>query len=166
MEERDALFAVAEFGVGLAGFSAIVVALVRRSGGWEAASAYRLELLLFQSLGAGLFAFLPVTISFLGVQGPAVWRIASALFVVFLALCFLADWRRFHRLPDEARAVLSRGLVLVGNVQGAFFAVLLLPNIAGFPFRPQIGPYFLVLVCLLGTAALNFMRIVVTRPSE
>jgi hypothetical protein len=166
VDERDALFAVSEFGVGLAGFSAVFVALVRRSDAWEAASAYRLELLVIQSLAAGLFALLPVTVRFLGVEGPAAWRLSSALLILLYLLGSLVGWRRSVKLPEEARKAIEGGLQLYGYAQSAILVLLLLLNVVGFPFEPQIGPYFLGLVVLLLNSAVNFAQIVLTRPSK
>jgi len=165
VQEQEALFAVAEFSVGLAGFAAVFVALVRRSGQWEAASAFRLELLLFQSLPAGLFAFLPVAFDLIGVGSSIVWRLSSLLFGLGQVLFAIAVRRRFHRLPAEAKAALSSSLLYMGYVAIGLMVVALFANAAGWPVRANAGPYFTALVVLLALASTNFIRTVTTRPA-
>ncbi|MDH4126153.1 MAG: hypothetical protein OEW64_13415 [Gammaproteobacteria bacterium] len=116
MEEQDALFALAEFAVGLAGFSAVAVALACRAGQWEAASAYRRESLLVRSLSVGMFAFAPVTILFLGIEGPALWQYSSVLLALWYTSASIFALRRFLTLPADAMSALSRPLFIVGQL--------------------------------------------------
>jgi hypothetical protein len=164
--ERDALFAIAEVAIGLAGFSAVVVVLVRRSGGWEAASAFRLELLLLVALSTAFFGFLPVAVWFFEVGELTTWRLSSWLFAAWHVTGPIYGLRvRHRRLPEDARDQISQGLMLVGAALSAVFAVLLVLNATGWLFTPQVGPYFAALLVQLATGMINFLRMVLTRPS-
>ena len=164
MYEQESLFAIVEFGVGLAGFAAVFVALVRRAGAWEAASAYRLELLLVQSLAASLFALLPVSLRLLGVEPSLNWRLSSGLLAMAHIGGLVYARGRYRRLPGDARRELSRVLLHGGTVLMLLSAAVLVLNGLGVLFAPQEGPYFLVLVSLLVASVLNFVRTVTTRP--
>jgi len=164
LDERGPLFAIVEFGVGLAGFAAIFVGLVRRVGAWEAASAYRLELLLIQSLSASLFALLPVALELLGVPPTPMWRLSSMLLVLALVVGFFYARSRFRRLPTSAQGELSAVLLHGGTVLILLCVGVLISGSAGMVSRSQAGSYYLVLVLLLFASVLNFIRTVTTRP--
>ena len=81
MPEAENLHMVAEVGIALAGFSAVVVALGRRSGG--PFKAGRLWLLLAQALGAVIFAFVPLLLDAAGLEPSANWRVTNGAISVF-----------------------------------------------------------------------------------
>jgi hypothetical protein len=72
-----------EIGIGIAGFSGVIVALtVSSSQKWHAGRRITLNMLLVSSGVAVFFSLLPFFLFEIGVTEPVVWTIASGLFAL------------------------------------------------------------------------------------
>jgi len=100
METED-LFTIAEIGVALAGFSAMVGVLGSRAGRYDIrVDALRLQVMLESSLMVAAFALVPVLVSRFGTEIDIGWRISSAAWlVVAIPMDFLARARTKH-MPE------------------------------------------------------------------
>ena len=74
-----------EFGVGLAGFSGVVVAFSLRSGTLNDYDQFRVVLLVFNSLFPAFVGTLPAVFDSFGIFGAAAWRIVGTSLLFGLA---------------------------------------------------------------------------------
>ena len=93
---------IAEIGIGLAGFSGLVVALRRNPGPLTYVQKYRIRVLFAMSFGAVLLALFPYLLAEIGVASPALWRICS-LAMVGWSVMFATWWiGRSFQVRDSA----------------------------------------------------------------
>lgn len=87
MAPEDSLFAIAEIGIGLAGFSGLVAAFVEHSGqSWRADQKTRIVLLIILSFGMIVSALLPYALSGINTSPALVWGIPM---IAFSSLCMI-----------------------------------------------------------------------------
>jgi len=153
------LFAVMEFGVGLAGFAGVAFAVIHR-GDLGTVNRFRIRNLLSCALGAAFLAFVPVLLDSAGVRADDNWRLTSVL----VAVCYVAGWvlalNRARAMSAEERASMSRPVWAVNLAHSLVGLLLLVGNVVGWPFDPQIAPVLFSLLSLLVQAAINFVRLV------
>jgi hypothetical protein len=70
----ESFYILTEFGIGLAGFSAVVVAIGFRAGQLDSISRFRVLSLLLNALLAAFGALLPQLLASLDVGDESVWR--------------------------------------------------------------------------------------------
>jgi hypothetical protein len=162
VQHQEALFAFSEFAVGLAGFSAIVVAIGYRGGNWDEATRFIFRILLFNTVGAGLFALFPVALFSTGLSEESVWRISSATYLLSIII-FL--WF-FYTLPDSLRGDFGMTLLRVGQTVALIVSAGLLVNVLGLLHPPHPAPYLVSLFVFLASGAVNFVRVVFRRPGS
>lgn len=155
MDQAEALLAIAQIALGLAGFGGVFVAVGRQHGATRgAADSYRLVLLLGTALATLVLSLVPVALGALGLGDAAVWQVASGLLALLLA-ALLAVARRDRRRhaeeirrgesPAVAAAILALSVAtLAAQVLGAFgvfggrgFGVFL----SGLVFLVAFGSY-------------------------
>ncbi len=163
MPGADALLAIAEMAIGLAGFSAVVGAFTRH-GELSRPDRYRFFWLFATAFVAALLAFVPVVIMEAGYSGPWVWRTASAI-MVGIWLIQIGAWLvvlpRTRRDPEMGPPGFSQGPLLV--VPSVINLALQLANASGIAWEPSAAPYILGTLVWLYAAALVFMAIVLER---
>jgi hypothetical protein len=99
MNPNDTLSALAEVAAAFAGFSGVVAALgVNSLSELSALHRFRFANLLVVSVGAALFAFLPVVLAQFPLSAGAVWISSSALLAVFSLALLIVRWRAGRRL--------------------------------------------------------------------
>jgi hypothetical protein len=115
-------------------------------------------LLLTTALATLALSFLPVTLRALGLEGPSVWRLASALLAAVVAALLLVFRRWRLRYFDEIRegeaAWVATGVWLV--FAGLVAAELL--NAAGAFGAQAAGVFFVGLVSLVTFGSYLFAR--------
>jgi hypothetical protein len=159
MIDQGPLFAVIEFGVGLAGFAGVAFALIHPDER-AVVDRFRISNLLACALGAAFFALVPVLLDATGLSAHATWRITSGLLAASSTVGWVLTVRRGRAMSAEARAQMS-GRVWAFNATHSMLAVaLLVANVLGWPFAPQFAPVLFALFSLLAQAAINFVRIV------
>lgn len=97
MTPQESLFAIAEIGIGLAGFSGLVAAFVQHSGQtWRLEQKTRIVLLIILSFGMMVSALTPYALSGLSDEPALVW---GTPMVGFSLLCFslLGYWIAMSR---------------------------------------------------------------------
>ena len=167
LQGSDALSTIAEVGLGLAGFTGILVALGRSPGAFSRPEVLRLLLLLVTSFGAVFLSLLPFAIHESGVTGSACWRLSSALLAAFTSVPLAYLGYRVRRHRDEFGRVLSHTVFAIVGIGSSIIVVLQLFNVAGLGAPPRLGPYLFGLLWLLFVASLQFARILFVRfPGE
>ena len=165
MEGSEALSTIAEVGLGLAGFTGILVALGHSPEAFTRPGVLRLLLLLVSSLGAVFLALLPFALQESGVSSSACWRLSSALLAVFTSVSLALLGYQIQRHRGEFGELYS-GTVFVVVATGSFAVVALqVVNVAGAGAFPRSGPYLFGLLWLLFVASVQFVRILFVRRS-
>ena len=158
MSQHETLFALMEFGVGLAGFAGVAFAVIHR-GRLAAVERFRVTNILLFSLGAAFFAFVPVVLDETGQSADHTWRLTSALLVVFYLILRVSGPRRMRAFSDEDRSRISRPFMAFTKALFVLGVLVLHGNTVGWPFAPQSAPVLLALLSLLGISAGNFVRL-------
>lgn len=89
MEFPGYLQTVGEIGIGLVGFSGLILALRKNAGPLTDTQKYRLQILFSLSFGAMFLSFLPELLFNFGVGADVVWQCSSALLSLY-SLSYLA----------------------------------------------------------------------------
>ena len=166
MAATEALLALAQFSLALAGFTGVVIAFGWRGGDWHAADSFRIWRALFTSLGAAFLALVPVAFELLGVEGEALWRWSSGVFALYAIVWASLDAPRHWRLRAVLRGVVpSWGPGLLYTIAAGIFAAQVL-NVLGVWYAPQPGVYFLGVLVYLLLPALIFARVPFVRPKS
>jgi hypothetical protein len=104
--DKDILFTLAELGMALAGFSAIVGILKFRKGISDTrANSIRLQVMLETCFMVAAMALVPVLIDHFGINNDYLWRISSAIFLM-IAIPF--EFVARHRTRDMPKMTLSK----------------------------------------------------------
>lgn len=163
MQGGEALSTIAEVGLGLAGFTGILVALGRSGTAFSRPEVLRLLLLLVSSLGAVFLALFPVALHESGVDDLACWRLSSAILAVFTSVSLVYLGYQIQRHRGEFGAMYSPAvfaIVLTGSVATVLLQV---SNAIGLGAPPRSGLYIFGLMWLLFLASLQFARILFVR---
>ncbi len=101
MHETDILFLIAELAVALAGFSAVIGVLGSRSGRSDIrVDGLRLQVMLETSLFVAAAVIVPAILDRFGIASHAVWRISSAIFLVYQIPGEFVSARRTKKMPE------------------------------------------------------------------
>lgn len=158
----EALSTIAELGIGISGFTGVVVAIGFGRTGLRPLDRYRVLGLLFGSFGAALLAVLPIVLDDAGVAPVSLWRASSAVFVLYL-VGFLAYASTAPRsLSDADRRGLHPAMWIFA-VGGQLVALPFLAwnALAGASSVPYLGALYYLLVY----SSLQFLRLLLVRPS-
>ena len=155
---------VTEFAVALAGFSGIAIALSHDRGALAAIDRFRTLSLLMWALGAAFVSTFPLIAQSFGVQGPSIWRAASAGFLAVLVVCTAVPFKLRRLLAAHDRASLSNILWVLATGGNLVVALGQLPNVLPWLGPATPGPLLAGLIWLLFFAALLFVRLLVNRP--
>ncbi len=155
---------VTEFGVALAGFSGIAIALSSDRGALAPIDYFRTLNLLMWALGAAFVSTFPLIAHSFDLQGPSIWRVSSAGFLAVLVVCTAVPVNLRRSLAAHDRASLSRTLWVLAIGGNVVVALAQLPNV--FRLSGQATPGLLLagLVWMLFFAAVLFVRLLVNRP--
>jgi hypothetical protein len=163
LQGGEALSTIAEVGLGLAGFTGILVALGRSGATFSRPEVLRLLLLLVSSFGAVFLALFPFALHESGVSGVACWRLSSAVLAAFTSISLAYLGYQIQRHRGEFGELFSR-VVFVSVATGSLVIVVLqLGNVVGLGAPPRSGPYLFGLLWLLFIASLQFARILFVR---
>lgn len=153
---------IAQIALGLAGFSGVMVAFARPSGGFNPVERFRLQALIFASFGAMFLAIIPFAVF----GGPwtesTSWRVLGALMTMyaFAALYLLpaAGFRLRRDYPEQFP------LPLVAFQVGNHIITFLLALVVLFGPTEYLGNiYTLALILVLGHGAIAFTRVLFFR---
>jgi hypothetical protein len=165
--QSDILIAIAALGMGLAGFSGVMVSLRPDPTMWPLADTIRLKTLLQFSLGTVFLCLMSFVFFYAGWVEPKLWRFSSGLTVLVATpttISFIYKMRRRYR--DKLKGTLSSPILwsLTGITAGILVIQIL--NYLGWPWSTQFWPFLLALVWGITNASIAFYRIVFNRPAE
>lgn len=161
----NALLTLAQVAIGLAGFSAILVALSGKPHLWTPVDAFRIRHILVFSFQSVFLSLTPIVLAFFSLPPATVWK-ASLLIA---ALATFGDvvlvLSGVYRLSREQRAILNA--LVVATVTAVLFVTAAVELAAAFGvFGPAPGVLFLGLVVLLGVSTVLVARFLFARPAD
>ena len=163
MDAGEALGAVAQVAVTLAGFAGIVVVFRPQSvNEWSVLDRLRLRLLLGNSalpLLAALFGIFLLTIS---PPLEAIWRCCSAFMLLLMVPFIAVNSSQARRLPAADRVGVNTILYYSLAVLGTAGLVLQLINVLWWN---QFWAFFAALFIFLAAGVVQFVRFVLLPPS-
>lgn len=157
MSETDLLFLLAELGVALAGFSAIVGVLGRRTRTSDIrVDALRLQVMLETSFIVAAAGIVPALLDNWGVPSSYLWRISGAMLLAVQIPFEILCYRRTKSMPEMG---ISKFNVNTINWLLSISADLLsLAVVLGLAGDHASGCYLLAVFTLLVLAALLFIH--------
>ena len=166
MEEKELLLTIAQTALGIAGFSGVMSAFMKRPGKLTSVETYRVGVLLGISFSAMFLAFLPLVLDALGSAAPRLWAGASAAMAAFsiaaLTVFLLASWRISRHAPEIFNPWVI-GATALGHLANV---VLQLVNATDAGGVPAPGIYVTGLLWYLFHAALQFSRMLFIQPAD
>ena len=156
---------LAQVAIGLAGFSAILVALSGKPHQWTPVDAFRIRNILALSFQTVFLALVPFVLAFFSWPEATVWK-ASLLTIAIATLAgVLLVLSGVYRLSRPERAVLNA--VVVSTVTATLTVMAAVELLAAFGIvRPGPGVFFLGLVVLLGVSTVLVARFLFARPAD
>jgi hypothetical protein len=155
---------IAEIGLGLAGFSGLIVAFRKDAGPLTNVQKYRLQILLALAFGAMFLALLPELLHYMGVPPDRLWTLA-ALVLSCYSIVFLIWWMTTsHRLKVSVPEIfnwLAFSRMAAGHV---VVIILQLAVIFSFLDEQSPGAYFAALIWYLLHAVQQFTRMLFVQP--
>ena len=164
MDIPQSLQIIAEIGIGLAGFSGLIVAFRKDEGPLTNVQKYRLQVLLSLAFGAMFLALLPELLHYMGVSPDRLWALAALVLscysIVFVIWWIIASHRLKASVPEIfnwfAFSRMAAGHIIVVLLQLAVIFSLL-DGI--FP-----GAYLAALIWYLLHAVQQFTRMLFVQP--
>ena len=157
MEQSDTLLTIAEISVALAGFATLASVIGRRQDDASPGlDALRLQVMLEVTLQTAAFALLPLPFMD-AISDPAIWRLASALWVVSAAGTAAYG---IHRGRSRADVWGNRWLTISTFSLLAVGLIVSASNVVGLGGPRAFSLYLGSLVTSLGSSGLLFMAVV------
>jgi len=166
VDAADSLSTIAAAGLGIAGFSGVMTAFMKRPGRLTNIETYRVAVLLGVSFGAMFLAMVPMVLDRFGIGEPDLWGRASSAMVVYSAVTvttFLLSTRQVRRQAPE---IFNRWLfagIAFGHVANTGVQLL-------NAWRPEAptasGIYVAGLMWFLVHAAVQFSRMLFIQPQD
>jgi hypothetical protein len=161
----DSFATITEFGVALAGFSALAAALTQRPGELPRVEQFRTINLLFASLTPAFVSTFPMIGEAFGAHDESLWRGTSIGFAVVLTATVIFTLHSARSLSAADHAFLSKAMWALFLGGHTAVSIILLLNALGSLAPPGPGPILACLVWLLFIGAMQLIRIVVARPA-
>jgi hypothetical protein len=161
----SALLTLAQVAIGLAGFSAILVALSGKPHQWTPVDAFRIRNILALSFQSVFLSLVPFVLAFFSLPQSAVWQLSLLILALGTLGGVLLVLSGVYRLARPERAVLNA--LVVSAVTAVLSAMAAVELLAAFGIvRPAPGVFFLGLVVLLGVSTVLVARFLFARPAD
>ena len=158
MEGSEALSALAEIAIGIAGFAAIALVLSRNRDSLSPDLLYIIRTMIVSSVFTAFFALFPWILAPL--PPTEVWRWSSGAFLVsgifVVGPVYIREQRALGPLPDTG---FSR-LFIVGWGLGGLVTIVHFANLFGWPLSPSFSAFYLGLWLSLSTAGITFVFLI------
>lgn len=165
IDVASALLTFAQVAIGLAGFSAILVALSGKPHQWTPVDAFRIRNILAFSFQSVFLSLIPFVLAFFSLPESTVWRVSLLILAMATLAGVLLTLSGVYRLSPSERAVLKR--VVVSTVTVILCVMAAVELLAAFGIvGPASGVFFLGLVVLLGVSAVLVARFLFARPAD
>ncbi|NNL84243.1 MAG: hypothetical protein HKP27_01235 [Myxococcales bacterium] len=155
-----------EFGVGLAGFSGVVVAFTKGSGRLGGYDQFRVVQLLVTALTPAFMGLLLTVLASFGIEGELAWRAAGGVLGAALMANALLAVIHARALSETARRSLSPTIWRLGLGSLAVLLLWNLLNLAGWPEPISLGPIAATMAWLLVLSSIMFFRLLLARIDE
>jgi hypothetical protein len=160
MTESELLGVLVEFSIGLGGFSAIAAAFIHQKQSMSPEDIYRVLNMLLMALGPAFIALFALGI--LSISVPL--QFANGLLLIFI-LCGVAQAELgMRRLTEEQRKVLIRPIIVTMQIVFILNGLMQIAVVSGLLEGAFIVLYG-GLVLVLAQAVVQFVRLIVARPS-
>jgi len=166
VESPASLQTVAEIGIGLAGFSGLIMALRKDAGPLDDIRKFRLRLLLLLAFGAIFLAFLPDVLSSMAVPDEHIWFDASASLFVYSSILLWWWFTRSRVLARQVPEIFNWYAFTTMSVGHVIVLVLQLGVMLDVFESRAPGLFTLGLIWYLIHAAQQFMRMLFIQPRE
>jgi hypothetical protein len=153
-----------QIALGLAGFSAILIALSGSPHQWTAVDSYRIKNMLSFSFQAIFLALVPVLLTLFSVPESVLWRVSLLVLCAGTSAGVLLIFIGYWRLSRPDRLVLSPPLVYtVCTLVGTAALIELISGIGDWAAGP--GIFFAGLLVMLGVSCYLIIRFLFARPA-
>ncbi len=157
MEHSDVFLTITEVSVAFAGFSGVVAVFGRRDPRWwKKEDRYRFHSLVETSLVSVFLSLLPFAFQALELSTEVTWRVASGLFLLYMAASYGYHISYMFSVPPEERASSAWWEIYVGM---AFDVVIVGLNLYNLAVLHAAGPYLVGLILLVGEGGFYFFRL-------
>jgi hypothetical protein len=161
----NALLTFSQVAIGLAGFSAILVALSGKPHQWTPVDAFRIRNILAFTFQSVFLSLVPFVLAFFLLPEPTIWRVSLLVLATATFTDVLLVLSGVQRLSRSERAVLK--MLVVSSVVVTLCAMVMVELLAAFGIvQPASGAFFLGLVVLLGVSAVLVARFLFARPAD
>ena len=161
----SALLTLAQVAIGLAGFSAILVALSGKPHQWTPVDAFRIRNILALSFQSVFLSLVPFVLAFFSLSESTVWQVSVLILAIATLGSVLLVLGGVYRLSPSERAVLKAVVVSTVTAVLCFMAAVELLAVFGI-VRPASAVFFLGLVVLLEVSTLLMTRFLFARPAD
>jgi len=164
----DALAALAQISIGLAGFSGIVLAFTSNPESWAPEDRFRMENLLIFALIGAFGTLLALGIAHTGLEQDLCWHIASGSIALVLGVRVIVLASRYRQVLSMAR----RGGALdprIGRFAMAGSVLIMMQqiaNAAGLLPGPRFAHLYFGLLWPVFIAGFLFYRLIFFRPGN
>jgi hypothetical protein len=165
IDVANALLTFAQLAIGLAGFSAILVALSGKPHQWTQVDAFRIRNILAFTFQSVFLSLVPFVLAFFSLPVSAVWQVSLLILAIATLGGVLLVVSGVYRLSRPERAVLKTAVVSTVIVVLCTMAAVELLAAFGI-LRPASGVFFLGLVVLLGISTALVARFLFARPAD
>jgi hypothetical protein len=146
---ENALLTVAQIAVGLAGFSAILVALSGKPQQWTPVDAFRIRNILAFSFQSVFLALVPFVLASFSLPKSTVWKLSPLIIAIAIFGDVLLVLSGVYRLSRSERAVLKAPVV--ATVTAALFSMAAIELLAALDIiRAGTGRIFPWFDCPVG----------------
>lgn len=165
IDVASALLIFAQLAIGLAGFSAILVALSGKPHQWTPVDAFRIRNILAFTFQSVFLSLMPFVLAFFSLPESKVWQVSLLILAIATLGGVLLVLSGVYRLSRPERAVLNA--VVVSTVTAILCAMAAVELLAAFGIvGPGSGVFFLGLVVLLGISTVLVARFLFARPAD
>ncbi len=165
IDVANALLTFAQLAIGLAGFSAILVALSGKPHQWTPVDAFRIRNILAFTFQSVFLSLIPFVLAFFSLPESKVWHVSLLILALATLSGVLLVLSGVYRLSRSQRAVLKAGVV--STVIAVLCAMAAVELLAAFGIvRPASAVFFLGLVVLLGVSTILVARFLFARPAD
>ena len=155
---------IAEIGIGLAGFSGLIVALRRKVGPLSHVLKFRMKILFALSFGAMFLALLPYWLQGLQIGDALLWRLLSALMSLYSVLFVYSWFSSSRRLAAEVPEIFDWRAFATMSTGHFITLCLLLGATTGLLADARGSTYGLTLIWYLVHASQQFVRMLFVQP--
>lgn len=153
MEGESVLLTIAQLGLTLVGFSALILAFRRAEKSWEGAEIIGQKIILELGLATTLLALLPLAV-FHTIGSELVWAVSSGIYILFIVLWIRLIYQRVRRMgfanPRNSSNTAAQVMLL---------AVIVLQAV-NMLFLRAFAPYLWGVLWLIFAAGLQFVLFV------